>query len=32
MHACRMGEFVAARDGSMPLYHLNSRGQPREFK
>lgn len=27
-HACRLGEFVAARDGSMPLYRLNSRGQP----
>jgi fructokinase len=27
-HACRMGEFVASRDGSMPLYRLDARGRP----
>ena len=27
-HACRMGEFVAARDGSMPLYRFNPQGRP----
>lgn len=32
IHACRMGEFVAAHDGSMPFYRLNSRGQPQEFR
>lgn len=27
-HACRMGEFVAARDGSMPSYRCGPRGRP----
>lgn len=31
-HACRLGEFVAARDGSMPFYRLNSQGMPQEFR
>jgi fructokinase len=26
--ACRLGEFVAARDGAMPHYHLDPRGRP----
>ncbi|HVZ65585.1 MAG TPA: PfkB family carbohydrate kinase [Lacunisphaera sp.] len=26
--ACRMGEFVAARDGATPHYRRNARGQP----
>jgi fructokinase len=28
--ACRLGEFVAARDGATPPYHCNSRGLPTE--
>ncbi len=27
-HACRLGEFVASRDGSMPPYRLGPGGQP----
>jgi fructokinase len=27
--ACRLGEFVAARDGATPPYQLDARGQPR---
>ncbi|HWA09695.1 MAG TPA: PfkB family carbohydrate kinase [Opitutaceae bacterium] len=30
-HACRMGEFVASRDGSMPPYRCDSRGRPVEM-
>lgn len=30
-HACRLGEFVATRDGAMPCYRLNSRGQPTDL-
>lgn len=26
--ACRLGEFVAARDGAMPLYRIDARGRP----
>ena len=29
--ACRLGEFVAARDGATPFYRLDSRGQPRDI-
>jgi fructokinase len=28
--ACRMGEFVASRDGATPAYQLNAHGQPRD--
>jgi fructokinase len=31
-HACRMGEFVAARDGSMPPYRCGPRGRPVDLK
>ena len=30
--ACRMGEFVATRDGPTPTYRVNARGQLRESK
>lgn len=29
--ACRMGEFVAARDGATPLYECDKSGKPREI-
>lgn len=30
--ACRMGEFVAARDGATPAYDCNDRGRPDESR
>jgi len=30
--ACRMGEFVASRDGATPAYRLDTHGQPRDHR